>query len=441
MVGVAAADVVTKTVAEIARSATLGRAVKALAPRAAVFDNELAMRLAGVALVPQARALLDARLAEAWVASSLEQEPNASEVIVGGGLHAAIYAAVRVKRGYGKPLVLERGRAGGLFATSALPGFYLANPSTPGRASIPGDERGQNFIPGAPVQLSAMTAADRTSNAELGWLIRVMLGMYARVVTGVEVVNVEFDGSGRDPRVTFTNGAQLGCSRVIDARGAGEPQLGDFADGNRIKTFAQLLSSVDGGFPLRGIRSAAVIGSGPGARPAIELLLGIGPAAKGHAELDFVESVDWYAADVPLTCAEWRAQESGRYQGISSYLPVAKERSKLTVYPEAGFPSTGFECVFVNGRSYDCVVIAQGYADSFLGGAFNQRADFRRGQVLARQFGGYEVYAIGAAAQIPLAGPEVAVDTRRTPFSRDSISRLAWRTAALAQELEPPAPF
>jgi hypothetical protein len=71
------------------------------------------------------------------------------EVIIGAGFHAAVYAATRVLSGFPKPLVVERGhRAGGTFAMTDRPTFYLNSRNRPGGGGLAGDQgTSLNYLP------------------------------------------------------------------------------------------------------------------------------------------------------------------------------------------------------------------------------------------------------------------------------------------------------
>jgi hypothetical protein len=70
------------------------------------------MRDSGVALDPHGRDIADQVLDAYWSDEPRQQNTLTSasterEVIIGSGLHAAVYAAIRVLTGYPKPLVVD----------------------------------------------------------------------------------------------------------------------------------------------------------------------------------------------------------------------------------------------------------------------------------------------------------------------------------------------
>src|SRR5207248_8155169 len=105
------------------------------------------------------------------------------EVVIGGGFHAAVYAATRVLSGYPKPLVLERNRrVGGTFAMTSRPTFYLNSRNRPGTAGLAGDQGASlNYLPGAPIPAANASIAEYQTNTDLAFAIRLVLAQFADV--------------------------------------------------------------------------------------------------------------------------------------------------------------------------------------------------------------------------------------------------------------------
>src|SRR2546429_2316251 len=133
--------------------------MRAMMQRESDFPSPLAAKLTGVALDPYGRQVGD-QVLDAWWSDEARQQDALSdgsldrEVIIGSGFHAAVYAATRVRSGYPKPLVLERGqRVGGTFAMTARPTFYLNSRHPPGSAGLARHQPANlNYPPPRPLQ-------------------------------------------------------------------------------------------------------------------------------------------------------------------------------------------------------------------------------------------------------------------------------------------------
>jgi hypothetical protein len=112
--------------------------MRAMMQRTTDFPNLLQAQLTGIALDPYGRDVADQFLDTYWSDQPRQQFALRSagtdrEAIIGSGIHAAVYAAVRVLSGYPRPLVLERHeRAGGTFAMTDRPTFHLNSRNRPG---------------------------------------------------------------------------------------------------------------------------------------------------------------------------------------------------------------------------------------------------------------------------------------------------------------------
>jgi hypothetical protein len=319
----------------IARTRSLNSGIQIIRQRAASFSTYTGMMLAGIGMDPAARTALDSEMTKAFqrssssYGSSYYRPSNRDEVIIGAGLHAAIYAANRVKMGYPRPLVLERGyRPGGTFAMTSTPAFRLNSGNRPGLLGQPGSQEALNVIPGALIQPSQLSSAEYQSNDDLGYVIRTTLAAYADVVIGREVTGVDTyqtDGfpSRQQFTVTTTGGMEFKTARLLDARGLGNERDSDSANGRNVLTFFQLMNRMGGvTFPLEGMSRVAVIGDGDSAKCAVESLLGIGPVGQmSAAALDYVQKVDWYGPNLSRNCEDWKASQRGRYARLGTYLP------------------------------------------------------------------------------------------------------------------------
>jgi len=309
----------------LALTPAASQGLQAIKQRESEFAHPWQAQLTGIALDPNGRAAAEQALDAYWADEQRQQDLLTSagrqEVIIGSGFHAAVYAAGRVLSGYPKPLVLERGdRAGGTFATTARPTFYLNSRNRAGGAGLAGDLGASlNYLPGAPIQAANLSMTEYQTNTDMAFVIRLALAQYADVVTGATVDSVFPDGSRAtieiDRRPTVTAG------RVIDARGLGDPIGQPGAGTTTVLTFPQFLQRMAGMWPLRGVRRVAVIGGGDSAKCAVESCLGLAPQPfMAAAALDSVDRVDLYAEDLPDSCDAWQREMRGRYQAIGRHL-------------------------------------------------------------------------------------------------------------------------
>jgi hypothetical protein len=439
------------------RSKRYNAGIKAMRSRPEMFDTELQMNLAGIAAVPDARAMVDETIDRLLLGAILPPRydaPVAGEVIIGGGFHAAVYCAARVAAGFRPPTVLERGPTiGGAFGMSRNPSFYLNSYNRPAMIGLPskGDARdgdGLNYLPGAPIQPAYLSGDEFQTNADMAWVIRVTLAMYANIYVNSAVADIDGGFDGRPIKMRTASGLEISAERVIDARGMGNPRTADFFtdDGTRVMTFPQFMARADGPFPLRGMSRVAVIGGGDSGKCAAEALLGIAPRlGMNSAAMDSVKSVDLYSTGLSADTATWRARERGRYQRLGSYLPrlvndrfgaptLPRTPARLRVIPETGEVLRSAGTVLVNGQTYDHVILATGselpsiYSDSLT------RTGTRAYQLAAKSFD-REIYQVGPCADIPFSPAERDGGVSGISANRVAMFRLAPRTAALATML------
>ena len=425
------------SLAYAARSANYSPAISALTPR---MPGNVAL-LAGAAVWPATREMIDRELDIAWSRERAVPSFIVPEVIIGAGVHAAIYSAIRVANGKPKPLVLERSsRVGGTFAITRRPSFYLNSGNYPGLLGRPGQGQALNYLPGAEIQPSDVSSAQYGTNADIGFIVRATLARYADVVTSAGVTAIRNDddeGTASELQIELTDGRLVYARRVLDARGLGDPIIPDGAGmSERVITFPDLLRRFDGDFPLQGIRRAAIIGGGDSGKVAAECLLGIGPqTSMSVGSLDYLDRVDIYGPELADTASQWYATERSRYSQVGSFL---KTRRLSVIRERARVQDIG-AAVLVNEQSYDTVIVAAGFTlpDISSTGTFYSQYRSGNGLVLARKAeSGAESYKIGPAAALPFTGSEErepAVISRAENVA--GIFRYAARTAALAASL------
>jgi hypothetical protein len=429
---------VATLIENVSRRRSMAGGLRTIMEREREFPNRMAAQLTGIALDPASRAYVDQQLDLLWQSLGLPVRRLYNEVIIGSGFHAATYAATRAPL-LPKPLVLERSvRAGGVFAIPG-PVFYLNSRNRRGGIGLSGDTgTNPNYLPGAPIQTASLSTGDYQTNADMAFVIRLALAQYAdvRINSQVAEVAADFDGTYT---LYLSNGSTVRASRIIDARGLGDPRDLDKANGRNVLTFPQFLQRMASKWPLRGIRRAAVIGAGDAARVSIEALLGIGPQPNmAAAELDEVGRIDAYG-DLPDTMAAWCASERGRYNKIGRALrPDRFGVQRLNVYsntrPE---PVKLPDAALVNGRAYDLIVLATGNSETTIGGLpeqFDMESYRVAGIPVARR--GFDsrrnIYRVGPHAGLSFTTQEVQDGVADIPNNAVSMFRLASKTATLA---------
>jgi hypothetical protein len=414
------------------------RAMKPTLERWREFSSPQAAVFAAIGSDPRSREELESRMDSLWNSrSALTLGNTAGEVVIGAGLHAAIYCAARVKAGYPRPLVLEaRPRVGGAFAVSRRPSFWLNSRNRPGDLGVPGRAEALNVLPGGPVQPSDLTGHPYGTNADMAYSIRVALMMNAEVRT-----NYCFTGvSDAFSRVLWrrSDGTDGGvrASRIIMALGLGENRTLGSSQNKvpRAMTFDQFMARMDDPHPLRGMRRVAVIGGGDGARAAVEALIGQGPVSSAIS-VDHVERVDWFGCPRD-SCESWLEGERKRYAAIAQELPSSIEPARPhRIYPLSLRPvtvSAGYDGAVVNARRYDNVIVATGqYHDPDFRDQCSWYSYKVGGRSVARQANPYRLFRVGPYADFELTDSELELYGRRAE-SKVAVFRLAERTALLA---------
>lgn len=422
---------IDSTLSAISNDSTMRVGVDRMMKRASEFATPMAAKLTGIYLNPISRDKYDSALDIAWEETKLPS--SHSEIVVGAGLHAAIYCAIRVKEGHPKPLVIEeKKRAGGAFAVSRDPSFYLNSRNRPGSGGTPGREESLNFLPGALVQPADLSGAEYQTNSSVAFAIRSTLAMYAKVVTGRKVVSYEEDG------VVLDDGKKIYAGRVICAVGLGRSTAPPVTDGKKMMDAMQFFEMLDRPSPFEGLKRVAVIGAGDSGKTVVEALIGQGPIPDySVASLDYVEKIDWYG--VPSSCLgreQWQNNNRSRYQGIARAMRPFGELNAGRVQPRearASFFSIGYAGAYVDGARYDLVVWAGGFREEDGKGDRNNYEV--KGRYVASKSGeGGGILSIGPGANLPQE-TEPNVEGSNIPENTVAVFRYADRTATLAMEL------
>jgi hypothetical protein len=416
--------------------------------------------LVGAFLNDNARQYMDESMDNYWRASGNPGQSNNGprDVIIGGGLHAAVYAAVAHRKTGVRPIVIDNGeRVGGTFAVTSKPTFFLNSRNRPGPLGLPGtnDRPGSlNVIPGAPIQPADLSAAEYADNASLGWAIRLSLLMHAYVIKGTAV-------DITDNIVELGGGERIDARRVIVATGLGRQRRFGTQSSERVLSYYDFLRKMEDPFPLQGMQRVAVIGAGDSGKTTVEALTGQGPTSSSMSvmSLDFPAKIDWYGCG-SFTCSDWESRNRNRYKGIGRNLPRDLGSGNTTgdtilmesrVQPvvngnRAEDISVGYDEVMVNGRPYDYAVICTGFEeaarplDRMDAVPLTNSAIYQVGGMqVGRQYGngGLPYYLVGPAAQLTPTTQEQNAAPR--VFSQEennvAIFRYARKTAALAEAI------
>lgn len=402
--------------------------------RQSEFPSLLTAKLAGVAVDPQARRYWEDTLDEHWANAKLPRE--SPEVIVGAGLHAAIYAAMRVRQGYPRPLVIEEGaRAGGTFAITREPTFFLNSRNRPGELGVPGRDEALNCLPGAPIQPADLSSSEYQTNADLAFAIRATLACNARVVTGTRA-NVQ-NSTQTGVKIAGAE-ALVETKRLIVATGIGDPVKPAMLDGKSVVDYMGFLRRLTEPFPFKDCKRVAVVGAGDAGRTVVEALIGQGPQLPCTvASLDYIERIDWFGVEESARTREgWETCNRSRYRGIGRALPRNDDPSTGRVKPQPGRAekvAVGHGGAFLDGVRYDLIIWAGGFTPHDYPG----QPVTVGGRTVAKEWGNGE-FIIGPAASLTIREePDFVRD-----FTENSVAlfRYADRTAMLATELPDVAP-
>lgn len=443
---------VRELITSISRDPGMNDGIVVVQERESEYPNKMAARLVGIASSPAARRHFDRTLDERWSKSTISE---ADEVIIGGGFHAAVYAAIRVANGFPRPLVLEESQhAGGTFAMSSSPAFFLNSRNRPGDLGIPGNGGALNVLPGAPIQPAHLSSDEYQRNSDVAFVVRATLAMNADVRTGVKVNSIQRTEASKKYRyrLSLAGGAIVRANRVIVATGIGKERRFDVRH-DRIVTFSELMERMDGHYPLQGLSRVAVIGNGDSGRAAVEALTGQGPNASwSTAALDYVELIDWYGLARVISATSlgiqqrvaWEGCNRSRYKGIGRLFTGGFDgTSRIKPRLSASAVSGGFGVAYVDERPYDLVVDCRGYERDSVGlpddSGIIERAV--NGRTVGRfdASDGAELFLVGPAAELPIGSAEQEVLPVGVPENSTALFRYSARTAALAAELRAPS--
>lgn len=415
-------------------NAQMDRGIAAMWGRSESFDDPLQAVLAGIAVHPPAREKFEDAMSKVFRERTVEPDDYYPEVVIGGGINAAIYAMTRYKLGYPAPLIINYGRWGGQFAKPVGNAFYLNSRNRPGsRLDLPGRPGPLNLIPNGVLQPSDISGSEYQTNDDLSFLIRLNLIMSEAVFMQTYVDDVEQVSVNR---YRLYSGDTYLCqtSRIVYATGLGRPKdSSSFFD--NVQTIDEFLRDMTAEFPLEGIKRAAVVGAKDSGNIAVEALLGQGPQSMGNvASLDFVERIDWYGQEATTAC-EYRQKTRSRYEGISRYMPRGNgEYTRV-------FPKPRARDFIALSSAYDLTVLATGFREQVVRGIANQYGPLTpvydtpfSNRIIAARVGKKAIYVIGPASDIQPSRKELqdAPALQRIGENSAAIFRYAQRTADFA---------
>jgi len=426
-------------------------------------ENDVVSLLAAIGQVPEARELFDVAITEMQEVP----RPVANRVellIIGGGLHAAIFASTYYRLTGVKPLVIEeRDRTGGIFDLAERETFFLNSRNRrEGNALVPGTEGPLNTIVNGYLQPSMMSGLEYQTNVDMAFPIRVNLALCADVITGMPVTSLDLPIADGDLIVNLGEAAPVEADNVIIATGVGEPKTEGMTADRRVITFNEFLQRFgfrDDPFPLQGLNRVAVVGAKDSGNVVVEYLLGQGPTtASSVAALDYVERIDWYDQKA-LTKEAFEDANRSRYKGIGRYMPrVGQDDYYYRVQPIPGkviqtFTEDGGVRVrtqlesgeFKNSELvYDLVVFCIGFndqANQLLGppedfeDAFEDVFNSDLKLVVAKKLEGVNLYKVGPCADLQVTDQE-RIDTPvlgQIPENSAAVFRYADSTAKLCE--------
>lgn len=378
------------------------------------------------------------------------------EVVVGAGVHAAIWCANRDVQ----PFVMDQSPdVGGTFATKR-PVFYLNSRNrrdVPWAEPLPGRGGALNRMPGARIQPMDLSYSEYQPQTDLAFAAGLNLVLDAQVATGARVLTVRSEGGGRyvvefqDPEDGQGN-LRLLAGRVVLATGPGDPAQRIRRDGyNRTMDFPAFVSKMGAANkPLEGWGNVAVVGAGDSGSVVCEYLLGQGPEPPlSNAQRSMVERVTWIGQR-RATCEAYRRAVRSRYQGLGRFMPRRdRPGDYVRLFPQPGTclsamkRGTEVEVRYeypagtIQSRMFDHVVLCDGFENntsSILGGA-REETVMLDGEPVAMKVRGEEIYRVGPCAALAVRDKERVATPALAQIPENSLAlfRYADKTAKLAR--------
>lgn len=364
------------------------------------------------------------------------------EVIIGGGLHAAVYAATRVTMGKEVPIVLEeRSELGGVFATLISFAMNSANDASvasveagPSRLIRKSQSDDINYLPNSRYQVRDRNyGTEYPSSADMAYVIKKTLSDYAETYT-TAYVNVArtslevyaYDSIERDDASRDYIGA---ARRIIYATGLRMPDTYERLTTRSVMTAENFLRNPILDYETKRV---AIVGAGDTAATIAEFLVGQG-ITRPFTRPDYI---DWYGGyTMPLTKKRWALDYHARYMGLARHFPESKRTGVIRPIPVPGVITALGNIAEVNGRTYDLVIDATGFKPykPFYNDINEVYRESTTGRAIARtDYDGR--FVIGPAADLsPYLKPAYQ---NRFAASNSALYNLAPLTATLAASLD-----
>lgn len=290
------------------------------------------------------------------------------ELVVGTGVHAAIYSSAKLTRHPENPCfcVDLNPRVGGQFAQAEGEGWLINSRERPedvAERNLPGTKGSLNTLLFGTLQPADIALSAYGPQTDIAIPTRVDHLLSSRVALGLEVTRFR---KSQDPDTRYivemadaVTGQRylVRTDRVILSTGIGEPITGlDETDPMTVRLlqdprvilgpeFHKKAANKKERFALKDYRRMIVVGPGDNGKTVIERLLGYGPrTGKSSATLDWVENVTWIGQEA-LTKEEFEEQERQRYrnlglefprEGLDYYSRIIPIRARATRLEEAG---------------------------------------------------------------------------------------------------------
>lgn len=293
---------------------------------------------------------------------SVPNSVEGREVIIGGGVHAAIYAATRGRMGKVQPMILERsGAYGGPFGR--LSNFMLnsqtfsnaeAFKSGPARIPFNTPSESQNYFPNFRRQVWDIAYREYPDSQDIARVVENAIMNYSE---SYRYCDIEWEISEDDIRLYQKgtgNRIQGRPSRLIIATGLKMPEP-KYTVGPQTVISADLFLSA----PFVPDGRIAIVGGGDTANIVAEYLLGMSPTVL--AEMPPAQ-FDWYGgSDMPVTKEEFISTRTGRYMGLARHFPESRKNGVINPIRRKGIISQIGDYALVNFERYNLVIDATGY--------------------------------------------------------------------------------
>lgn len=334
---------------------------------------------------------------------------RADQIIIGGGVHAAIWFAEGGDT-EDSTLALEANRRTGGALSIAERATFRLNSRTRAKDTAkegkPGKSGSLNDLGEGVVQPSDLTGDMYQANDEIARAIRLNLALQGNVLTDARVVAISkiFKPSEDEPgryKVTFKetesgNEYSVYTDRLLIASGAGVERSYngiEFADKKSKQLFDKELDKAERGeqsliythdsfnrrvgnpssqFPIEEFngKRVGITGSGDSSKTDIELLIGSGPSLEGSVrQLDAVDEIVWFGQDAASKEA-FLKESRVRYSTVGLEMPRDSRPdyiSRIRTAPRLQNVTVSQAKdgrLLINGEELDALILDTGYINT-----------------------------------------------------------------------------